>query len=270
MIMLSDIWPIANPHDYKVHFARNNSHSEPLDVLARDGDEWRGWQEYRPNSDAFNRDFIFSLARFYHERDTWLFGGIFRVIGRPADRYEVELADQGAPFIGRLKVRSPFNAMASRVNMEGRYEQFEVLEILRGPYTGRPFPGYEKIDLRFHELETLVHNDRPDWRAALENVKGVYLITVHTKHAVRRYVGGAYGEQGIWSRWANYVENGHGGNAELRKIIGDRRIDYCRQHFRFALLEHMPRNALDEIVQDRESFWKGILGTRGPGGLNRN
>ena len=270
MIKLSDIWSIASLHDYKVHFARSNDEYEPLDVLARDADEWKGWQEYRRQKDEFNRDFIFSLAQFYHETDSWLFGGIFHVTGRPADRYEVEQADLGAPFIGRLKLRSPYRSRSARVNMEQRYGEFKVLEILREPYTGRPFPGYEKIHLGFHELETLVHNDRPDWRAALESVKGVYLITVHTKHAIRRYVGAAYGEQGTWSRWVNYVENGHGGNAELRKAIGDRGLDYCRQHFRFTLLEHRPRTAPDETVQERESFWKTILGTRGPGGLNRN
>ena len=270
MIMLSDIWPIGNLCDYKVHFARWNGEYEPLDVLARDDDEWRGWQEYRPKRNQFNRDFIFSLARFYHETDSWLFGGIFHVIGRPADQYEVELVELGAPFIRRLKVRSPYRAMSSRVNMEWNYEEFEVLEILPEPYTGRSFLGYEKINLGFHELETLVHKDRPDWRAALESVKGVYLITVQSKHAVGRYVGAAYGEQGIWSRWANYVKNGHGGNAELRKAMGNRSLDYCRQHFRFALLEHMPRIASDEVVQERESFWKDILGTRGPGEFNRN
>ena len=270
MLMLNDIWPIENLRDYKVHFARHNRHVHPLDVLARDADEWEEWQEYRPKRNEFNRDFIFSLAQFYHETDSWLFGGIFRVIGRPPAQYEVELTDQGAPFIRRLKIHSTYRQRPTRVNMEGQFDQFEVLEILREPYTGRPFLGYEKIDLRFHELETLVRNDRPDWRAALENVKGVYLITVYTKHTIRRYVGVAHGVQGIWSRWANYVENGHGGNAELRKIMRDRGLDYCRQHFRFALLEHMPRNALDETVRAREAHWKDVLGTRGPGGLNRN
>ena len=36
---------------------------------------------------------------------------------------------------------------------------------------GRPFPGYEDIDLSFEEIETLVRNCRPDWKAALR-VKG--------------------------------------------------------------------------------------------------
>ena len=273
MVMLSDIWSIENPRDYKVHFARysREGNVQPLDVLARDADEWQGWQEYRPKRNEFNRDLIFSLAQFYHETDSWLFGGIFRVTGRPPGGYEVELTAQGAPLIGRLKLGSPYRHRSTRLNMENHFDQFEVLEILREPYTGRPFPGYEKIDLWFHELETLIRNDRPDWRAALESVKGVYLITVHTASTVHRYVGAAYGVQGIWSRWADYIKTGHGGNAGLRKLMGDRGLAYCRQHFRFALLEHMPRNTLDETVQARETHWKDILGTRcGSGGLNEN
>ena len=270
MIMLNDIWSIENPRDYKVHFARYNGRSEPIDVLARDADEWRSWQEYRPRRDEFNRRFIFSLAQFYQGADSWLFGGIYHVTGRPPGRYEVELTEQGAAFIGRLKLRSPYNKRPTRVNMEGRYHQFKVQEILCEPYTGRPFPGYEKVDLWFHELETLVRNDRPDWRAALESVKGVYLITAHAKRGIRRYVGATYGAQGIWSRWAYYINTGHGDVIKLRELMGDQGLDYCRQNFRFTLLEHMPRTTSNETIQERESFWKRILVTRGPGGLNRN
>jgi len=57
------------------------------------------------------------------------------------------------------------------------YATLEVQEILREPYSGRAFPGYEEIHLSFAELETLVHNAQPDWKAALESVKGIYLIT---------------------------------------------------------------------------------------------
>ena len=270
MIMLNDIWPVANPREYKIHFAKNNGSSEPLDVLVGDADAWKRWQEYRPRRNLFNREFIFSLARVYYETDSWMFGGVFRVSETFPDRYEVNLTDQGKPFIGRLKLRSPYRSRQPRVNMEGKYDQFEVLEILPQPYSGRLFPGFELIDLSFPELEVLVRNDRLDWRAPLESVKGVYLIAVRSRTAVRRYVGAAYGEQGIWSRWVQYAETGHGGTAELRQLMADRGLDYCRQHFRFALLEHMPRNTSDESVQDREIHWKKILGTRGRGGLNRN
>ena len=89
-IRLTDIWPIATPENYKLHFARWNGENQPLEVWARDRQEWQGWQEYRPARDDFNRTFIFSLVQFYHEPDIWLFGGVFRVLAHHADRYEAE------------------------------------------------------------------------------------------------------------------------------------------------------------------------------------
>ena len=155
-----------------------------------------------------------------------------------------------------------------RVNMESQYDRFEIAEILREPFSGRAFPGYEDIDLSFEEIETLVRNRRPDWKAALESVKGVYLITdVRTG---KRYVGSAYGDGGIWSRWCAYADSGHGGNVELRALLAKRGRSYCRSYFRFALLEHRPFRAADEHILQREGFWKRLLLTRGEEGLNRN
>lgn len=267
-ISLNEIWRIETPTDYKVHFARWNGHAQPLEVFVRDKDEWQEWQEYRPSRNDFNRPFIFSLVQFYHETDAWLFGGIFRVLERYEDRYEVELLDGGRGFIGRLKLYSPHRGRTTRAKLENHYADFEVREILREPYTGRQFPGYEDIDLSFEELETLVKNDRPDWKAALENMRGIYLI--NDVNTGKRYVGSAYGDQGIWSRWCAYVASGHGGNVELRTLVTDPTLDYCRANFRFALLEHRSSRTPDETIFSREAFWKRILLTRGEQGLNRN
>lgn len=267
-IRLADIWQIAEPEQYKLHFARWNREYQPLEVWARDKQEWQGWQEYRPARDDFNRRFIFSLIQFYHEPDIWLFGGVFRVLQRHSDRYEVELAKEGEGFLGRLKLRSAYRERATRVKLENHYSSFEVQEILREPYSGRTFPGFENIDLSFEELETLVLNSRPDWKAALASVKGIYLISDVTTG--KRYVGSASGDQGIWSRWCSYVATGHGGNVELRALASDPTLDHCRKAFRFALLEYRPSATPDEVILARESFWKGILLTRGEHGMNRN
>lgn len=267
-IKLSEVFPIIDLSDYKVHFAMWNQVKQPLDVLTTDRQEWQGWQEYRSGRDDFNRPLIFSLASFYHEPGTWLFGGVFRVIIRHEDRYEVELTDIGASFIGRLRLRSPYNSRGVRVKMEGQYESFTVTEILRESFAGRPFPGFEDIDISFGEIETLVRNGRLDWKTALENVKGIYLIT--DKNTGKRYVGSAYGEGGVWSRWLSYLETGHGGNVELRRLVADPSLDYCRAHFRFALLEQRPTRAGDDLILKRENFWKQLLLSRGDQGLNRN
>ncbi len=135
-ILLKDIWPIKNPRDYKVHFGRWNGRHQPLDEWVKDRSRWVGWQEYRPNNNAFNRPYIFSLMRFYHEKDVWLFGGVFHVLARHQDRYDIELTELGRPFIGRLKLRSSYRSRATRVNFENHYDDLEVLEILCESYSG--------------------------------------------------------------------------------------------------------------------------------------
>ena len=99
-------------------------------------------------------------------------------------------------------------------------------------------------------------------------MKGIYLITDIASR--KCYVGSAYGEQGIWSRWCSYIASGHGGNAELRALASDTSLGYCRKSFRFALLEYRSSRTADDIIIGRESFWKRILLTRGGQGLNRN
>jgi len=267
-IFIKDILPIDNLQDYKVHFARWNQHNQPLEAFSRDKQEWQAWQEYRPARNDFNRPYIFSLAKFYHETDVWLFGGVYRVIHRHLDRYEVELTDQGKGLIGRLKLKSPYRERATRVKLESHYSDFEVQEVLREPYSGRMFPGFENIDLSFEELETVVRNDRPDWKGALESVKGIYLIT--DTNTGKKYVGKASGESGIWSRWCSYISCGHGGNVELIPLATDPSLEYCRQNFRFSLLEYRSAATDGRIIDDREAFWKRILLTRGDHGLNRN
>ena len=267
-ILLKDIWPFENVSDYKVHFARwsNRDDAHPLDTWVDDPSKWQGWQEYWPSRNEFNRPYIFSLMDFYHEPGAWLFGGIFRVLARHENRYEVELMEIGENFIGRLKVGSSYNNRAARVNFENHYETFEVLEILREPYSGQPFPGYESIDLDFANLEILVRKNRTDWQAALENVCGVYLIT--DKSTGKRYVGSAYGEQEVWSRWKEYVASGHGGNAELRELVKSG-LKYPRKNFQFALLEYRAACTPEDTIQKREAYWKKILLTR-EYGLNSN
>lgn len=271
MIRLTDIWTIEHPENYKVHFARANNWDHPLDVFVRDRDEWKGWQEYHPQNNAFNRPFIFSLMQFYHETNAWLFGGVYEVIEEFQDHYEVNLVEDGLGFVGRLKLQSTYKSMNARVNFENHYNDFNVLEILREPYSGEYFPGYENIDISFCELETIVNNQRDDWRIPLQSVSGIYVIT--DTNANLRYVGSAYGEEGVWSRWVEYANNGHGNNIECRRHLENQEeetIDYCRKYLKFGLLEHRASKTSEEVIVQRENYWKDLLQTRGPHGLNRN
>ncbi len=267
-IRLTDIWPIREPALYKLHFARYNQSEQPLDVFVRSREEWQGWQEFRPKNNQFNRRYIFSVIDFYREPEIWLFGGVWEVMERLPDRYVVSLTEQGRDFIGRLNLHSPYRQRATRVDFEKRLDEFTVNEILREEYSGIDFPGHDRIDIGFGELESLIRNDRPDWRGALENAKGVYLIT--DAGTGRLYVGAAYGDGGVWSRWREYSATGHGNNADLKELLKNRGLDYCRKHFRFSLLESHTARIADAMIVERETHWKRVLQSRGEFGFNRN
>lgn len=271
-IKLSDLIPIDNIQDYKMHLACWNRENHPLDVFVRSKEEWEGWNTWRSQRDDFNRDYIFSLIDFYPEPETWLFGGIYKVLSRGTKNYShsytVELDITAQQFIGRLKVRFKRPARAKSVCMESYYDQITVSEILKDCYTGEEFCGYENINHDFHLLESIYKTNKPDWKAALINVKGVYLIT--DKSNGKRYVGSAYGDSGVWSRWACYIGTGHGWTDELTRLIKKEGIRYARENFSFALLEYRSMKTDDKTIRERESYWKEVLQTRGSYGYNKN
>ncbi len=268
-ILLRDIFDVGNVQDFKVHCAVWDHHNQPLDCFARDKAEWFEWNANKENKNVFNRPYIFSMMSFYHETDTWLFGGVYEVLGiRDDGCYDIELTDMGAEFVGRLKIKFNRTGRNTRLIMENWIDDFVVSEILAQPYTGQSFVGYEDIDIGFSQLETIIKNEKPDWQAALQNVKGIYLIT-DTNNG-KRYVGSAYGETGVWSRWSCYMVTGHGYNDELTKLIEQEGLEYAQKHFRFALLEYRSMRVDDKAVIERESYWKKVLLTRGEWGYNQN
>jgi hypothetical protein len=267
-IPLSSLLAIAEREEYKLHFAKWDGRAQPLDDYLRDWDLWVGWQRYRPGRNDFNRPFIFSLISFYPESDIWLFGGIWRIMERRNDAYEVALDDQASAFIGRLKIRYPYKDRTTRPFLEKHYDRMVVSELLRERYSGRRFPGFQNLAVSFAEMEAVVATSRPDWKETLELAKGVYLVT--DALSGRRYVGAAYGDSGIWARWSAYVESGHGGNVQLRALVDQFGVDYCRANFRFALLEQHPTSVSEATVLAREAFWKGVLLSRGEMGFNSN
>ena len=271
-IALQTILPITSLQNYKLHSASWNSLYQPLDVFMRDREEWKEWNTYRSKGDDFNRRYIFTLIKFYPERDVWLFGGICEVLSRSpqfhAHSYEVRLSSTAEEFIGRLKVHFKRPGRVKSVRFERYYPELVVTEILREAYSGEAFCGYENINHDFSTLEPIFKSDRPDWKAALGSVKGVYLII--DKSNGKSYVGSAYGSAGIWARWNCYMDTGHGYNDELTQLIEARGIEYARKNFRFTLLEY--RNALtdDLAITERENYWKEAFLSRGKFGYNKN
>jgi len=142
----------------------------------------------------------------------------------------------------------------------------DIVEILPEG-SAKTFLGYENVVLMFDELEKIVKN--PDvnkqWKMMLSNVYGIYLIL--DKSNGQQYVGSAYGKEGIWGRWSNYVQTKHGGNRILIDLISSDSLRYKK--FQFSILSVLPNSALREQVIQLEQITKQKLGSKAFG-LNSN
>ena len=142
-----------------------------------------------------------------------------------------------------------------------------VLEILPPGRKLDPFEDYLEFSLTYAHLKDLFANEQAhrDWRIPLDAVAGVYLILA--QKLGEQYVGSAYGEGGIWGRWAKYAASGDGGNVRLRDLL-KRDSDYPEQ-FRFSVLQILPKTMTAVEVIKRETLYKHKLGSRATG-LNSN
>lgn len=143
--------------------------------------------------------------------------------------------------------------------------EMEVIEIQPGLHY-KQFTDYSDFILDFHELKEIVNNQYSDWKRMLSITKGIYLIS--DTFSGKLYIGSAYGEDGIWGRWANYIgTNGHGNNKTLKEQIN---LDpsYAR-HFQFSILMLLSRTVTADEAIKKERLFKNKLGTNSFG-LNNN
>ncbi|GAB2455325.1 GIY-YIG nuclease family protein [Nocardioides hungaricus] len=268
-ISLASLLPAGlDPSQCKLHCAVYNGEHHPIEVLANDPAEWERWNSWRGDKNDFNRPFVFSLAQDRHDPSLWLFGGIWEVVGRrPEPRtysYDVVLReDLMGPFVRRLYIRLRLAGRQRRRNMESCLDEMNVSSIAEEQFSGDPFPGHDRINHSLADLQTVVRQNRPDWRIALENMKGVYVI--HDQLTGEPYVGSAYGDTGVWQRWSYYAGTLHGDNIGLKAHLAAVGEDYFRQNMRFALLEFWSMRTEDQHVIDRETYWKEVLLSRSLG-----
>ena len=181
-----------------------------------------------------------------------------------ARSYKVTLREElMGPYIRRLYVRLALGGRQRRRRMEAILGEMTVARILDVPFVGDPFPGLGRINHTLASLQTVVSQNRTDWRVPLEQMKGVYFI--HDQVTGARYVGSAYGDTGIWSRWSTYAKTLHAGNKGLIELLADKGDEYYRTNLKFALLEFWSMRTDDRVVLDRESYWKEVLQARSLG-----
>ncbi len=175
--------------------------------------------------------------------------------------YEFEVDESRQKYCGRVIV-SFHNKVQNLIrNASTVLHKCYVAEVLESAYKDDEFPGYDEVDLAWQDLARVI--DNKVWKSALENQKGVYLISDQSNG--KQYVGSAYGEQMLHGRWSRYVNNYHGGNVELMTLDDN----HIRTQFRYSILETYRSTTADDLILRRENWWKRVLQTR-EFGYNKN
>lgn len=256
--------PDLEPNNTKIHLATWNGVEDPLQVyLGGEFDDWQKWQSKL----NFERKYVASFISL-RRNNSWLFAGIYLSHGAIWDeqenQYQYSLVDDALceEMSGRMVMHFSRSGRASYLIAENWSNQMHLAEVYAERLTIGDFPGYRSVDLSREEL-LLIFKQQPDtWQTALSNVAGIYLIS--DRQTGRLYVGAAYGQGGIWQRWAAYADTGHGGNVQLRELIKVEG-DGCLNAFRYSILEVADIHCSDAEILAREGHWKSVLLTRDHG-----
>lgn len=171
--------------------------------------------------------------------------------------YEGENVEKFKPYFDRLIIKYKPGRMRVR-KYASLYDDVIVSEILSEPWRGDDFNGYDEICLSYSQLESIFRLEKRDWLTALQNQKAVYLIT--DKKTGQLYVGSATSkDKMLLSRWNSYVNNGHGGNTELHKLVTEKGFNYVKENFQYSLLENFNGKVDDDYIIGREQWWKKVL-----------
>lgn len=119
------------------------------------------------------------------------------------------------------------------------------------------FITYEEVILGFQDLQHIFKTNDVIWKEKLQAVNCVYAIV--EKETGITYVGVTYNNDGIWGRWKNYAETGHGNDVELKKIIKNTE-DALR--FQWTILEILPKGVSNITAIQRENLYKQKLCSR--------
>lgn len=200
------------------------------------------------------------------------FVGVFRIIAElPMDDAHRTCNDDNYYYVMEdvdgfddLKERVIVKWNNARAWFQWYKNEMEVIEVSPG-LSYKPFTGYLEIQLSYDELLDIYRNKYPDWKDALSAVYGIYVI--YDKEKGQLYIGSATNKDGVWGRWKDYANNGHGGDKSLEALLkNDKNYAY---NFNFSLLAIMSKSSTRQEVLDRETLYKNKFGTK-IHGLNNN
>ncbi len=120
------------------------------------------------------------------------------------------------------------------------------------------FKSYNDILLNFYDLQKIFTQRPKEWKQALSSVNGIYMII--DKQNGKQYIGKTAQGEGIWHRWEEYAQTGHGGDKDLKQLL-DKDPLYAR-NFQWIILEILNLNVTARESDQRETFYKQKFLTR--------
>lgn len=166
--------------------------------------------------------------------------------------YDLQRDERFIDLEGRLIITWPARLVKTwHIAYRDNFQGCPVVEVLPENYSNG-FPGFGPLIIGYEKLRRIF--DRPlayrEWKAQLESVGGVYLITAEGGH---QYVGSASGRSGIWGRWSDYARNATGENAVLKALL--KRCPGIEASFKFSVLRTFDiGTARSEAVQMEEQL----------------
>jgi hypothetical protein len=264
-ILLNDILNLKSLENTKIRFVVSNLTVDPIDLFKNDRKELLNWLFWNYDKKKQFKVGQTAIGFVRIEEDKWLLFdiskinndlNIFNGVG-----YEYEQIKEFEKYFGRVVVEYKNKVQTLCRKADSVIRDCKVLQVLEDTFDDDIFPGYENVNKSWEELKNILN--KGTWKTALENQKGIYLIT--DKSNGKMYVGSATGDNMIYGRWSTYIKNGHGGNAEL-KTLG---FSHIKDNFYYSILDIYKSTTLDEIILKRETWWKKTLQSR-DFGYNRN
>ncbi|MEL1245673.1 GIY-YIG nuclease family protein [Flavobacterium sp. DGU11] len=261
-IKLNDILRLDNLNNVKIRFNLMFAQNWNPIELFKNGDTstMLGGQywNYNRNKSYKTGQITIGLVKIKPNEDLWLLFHIGQVTNDlnilNGVGYEYQDLPEYKKYIGRLIVKFKNKAQTMIRNAESVIDICYVYQILPDTFDNDIFPGYENVNISWDEMNRVLEKD--NWKTALQNQKGVYLMTDISNG--KKYVGSAYGDTMILGRWRSYVINGHGGNVGLKNLT----FDHIKQNFKYSILSIYKSTTDDQIIINSESWWKEVLQSR--------
>ncbi len=236
-ILLNEILKLDNWENVKIRFnLMFKDNWNPIEFFKNDASdvlmEGQYWN-YKNKKSYKDGQITIGFIRINRNENLWLLFHVGKITNDlnvlDGVGYEHEILSEYEKYFGRLIIKYKNKSQTMIRNANSVLNDCEVIQILPSTFDNDIFPGYDKVNVTWDELSRIISKE--SWKTALQNQKGVYLITDSSNG--KMYVGSAYGENMIFSRWQSYLKTGHGGNVGFIEL----EFDYIKQNFKYSILD---------------------------------